>query len=122
AVLGLRDAVESDGRHVRLIGLAVVTGILGAVGNVVFREAIRGATWLFQGRLAPLGRPGIPLALVAGGLALLCLDRFFPGEVPGYGFPRFLEMLHPHAPSGKPRWMGVQTLGAATSLAAGGAA
>src|SRR5438067_3714167 len=121
AVLGLRDAVESDGRHVRLIGLAVVTGILGAVGNVVFREAIRGATWLFQGRLAPLGRPGIPLALVAGGLALLCLDRFFPGEVLGYGFPRFLEMLHLHGASVKRRWMVVKTLGAAISLGAGAA-
>jgi len=121
AALDLRDVVERDGRYAWRIGLAVVTGILGAVGNVVFREAIAGATWLFQGRLAPLGRAGIPLALVAGGLALLCLDRLFPGEVLGYGFPRFLEMLHLHGASVKRRWMVVKTLGAAISLGAGAA-
>ena len=89
--LGLRDVAESERRYAWLIGLAVVTGVLGAVGNVVFREAIAGATWLLQGRFAPLGRAGIPLALLSGGLALLALDRLFPGEALGYGFPRFLE-------------------------------
>src|SRR3989475_9326724 len=95
--------------------------MLGAVGNVVFREAIAGANWLFQDRFAPLGRAGIPLALVTGGLALLCLDRLFPGEALGYGFPRFLEMLHLHGASVKRRWMVVKTLGAAISLGAGAA-
>src|SRR2546427_9704690 len=111
AALDLRDVVERDGRYAWRIGLAVVTGILGAVGNVVFREAIAGATWLFQGRLAPLGRAGIPLALVAGGLALLCLDRLFPGEGLRHGFPRFLGMLHPHGGSGEPRGGGAQAVG-----------
>src|SRR5438552_5010889 len=117
----LPGVVRVERPYAWLMALAVVTGILGAVGNVVFREALAGATWLFQGRLAPLGRPGIPLALVAGGLALLCLDRFFPGEVLGYGFPRFLEMLHLHGASVKRRWMVVKTLGAAISLGAGAA-
>ena len=119
--LGLRDVVESERRYAWLIGLAVVTGMLGAVGNVVFREAIAGATWLFQGRFTSLGRGGIPLALVTGGLALLALDRLFPGEALGYGFPRFLEMLHLHGASVKRRWMVVKTLGAAISLGAGAA-
>src|SRR5438128_12139110 len=94
--LGLRGIVENERRYAWLIALAVLTGVLGAVGNVVFRDAILGATWLFQGRVAPLGRIGIPLALIGGGLVLLALDRLFPGEVLGYGFPRFLEMLHLH--------------------------
>jgi len=119
--LGLRDVAESERRYAWLIGLAVVTGVLGAVGNVVFREAIAGATWLLQGRFAPLGRAGIPLALLSGGLALLALDRLFPGEALGYGFPRFLEMLHLHGASVKRRWMVVKTLGAALSLGAGAA-
>src|SRR5262249_55832731 len=79
------------------------------------------ATWLFTGLTAPLGRPGIPLALVAGGLVLLVLDRLFPGEVLGYGFPRFLEMLHLQAARVKRRWMVVKTLGAAISLGSGAA-
>jgi len=80
---------------------------------------IAGATWLFQGHAAGLGRPGIPLALLAGGLALLILDRLFPGEVLGYGFPRFLEMLHLQNALVKRRWMIVKTLGAGVSLGAG---
>src|SRR5207249_1107347 len=119
--LGLRGIVENERRYAWLIALAVLTGVLGAVGNVVFRDAILGATWLFQGRVAPLGRIGIPLALIGGGLVLLALDRLFPGEVLGYGFPRFLEMLHLHGASVKRRWMVVKTLGAAISLGAGAA-
>src|SRR5205807_666920 len=64
---------------------------------------------------------GIPLALVAGGLVLLLLDRVFPGEVLGYGFPRFLEMLHLQGARVKRRWMVVKTLGSAVSLGAGAA-
>ncbi|TMB11741.1 MAG: hypothetical protein E6J71_25060, partial [Deltaproteobacteria bacterium] len=100
----LPGVVRVERQYAWLMALAVVTGLLGATGNVVFRTAIAGATWLFQGLTAPLGRPGIPLALVAGGLALLALDRVFPGEVLGYGFPRFLEMLHLQGARVKRRW------------------
>ena len=117
----LPGVVRVERQYAWLMALAVVTGLLGATGNVVFRTAIAGATWLFQGLTAPLGRPGIPLALVAGGLALLALDRVFPGEVLGYGFPRFLEMLHLQGARVKRRWMVVKTLGAAISLGSGAA-
>src|SRR5205823_2104522 len=52
---------------------------------------------------------------------LLLLDRVFPGEVLGYGFPRFLEMLHLQGARVKRRWMVVKTLGSAVSLGAGAA-
>src|SRR5207247_220250 len=52
---------------------------------------------------------------------LLVLDRVFPGEVLGYGFPRFLEMLHLQGARVKRRWMVVKTLGSAVSLGAGAA-
>jgi CIC family chloride channel protein len=56
---------------------------------------------------------------VVGGLVLLALERLFPGEVLGYGFPRFLEMLHLHGARVKRRWMFLKTIGAAVSLGAG---
>src|SRR5262249_62063279 len=94
-MLRLREvASPSERQYAGLIVLAAVVGLLGAAGNVAFRAVIAGATWLFRGQLAGLGTPGIPLALVGGGVAVLALDRLFPGEVLGYGFPRFLEMLH----------------------------
>jgi CIC family chloride channel protein len=120
--LDLRElARASERRYAWLIVLAALIGVLGALGNVVFRRAIEGATWLFQGRAAILGRAGIPVALLAGGLVLLLLDRLFPGEVLGYGFPRFLEMLHLQGARVKRRWMLVKTLGSAISLGSGAA-
>src|SRR5882724_10707129 len=118
--LRLREVLQRETERAWPVTLAVVTGILGAVGNIVFREAILGCKWLFQDQAARLGG-GIPLALVAGGLVLLVLDRLFPGEVLGYGFPRFLEMLHLQGARVKRRWMVVKTLGSAVSLGAGAA-
>src|SRR5437899_3200191 len=118
--LRLREVLRRETERAWPVTLAVMTGILGAVGNIVFRGAISGCKWLFQDQAARLGG-GIPLALVAGGLVLLLLDRLFPGEVLGYGFPRFLEMLHLQGARVKRRWMVVKTLGSAVSLGAGAA-
>ncbi len=41
-----------------------------------------------------LGTCAPPIVLVVGALVLLVLDRLFPGHTLGYGFPRFLEMVH----------------------------
>ncbi len=105
----------------RLLGLAVLVGVLGAAGSVVFRSAIEWSTLLFHGQTARFGSVGVPLALLAGGLVLLGLERLFPGEVLGYGFPRFLEVFHLHGAHVKRRWITLRTLGAAVSLGAGAA-
>ncbi|HEV7733738.1 MAG TPA: chloride channel protein [Candidatus Binatia bacterium] len=97
----------------------MVAGVLGAAGNVAFRLAIEGSRWFFHGLSAPLGRFGIPVALVAGGVVLLLLERLFPGEVLGYGFPRFLEQFHLHGARIKRRWIVLKTVGSAISLGAG---
>src|SRR5579885_1235748 len=117
----MRPIERRPGRDLRLLAAAVVIGVLGALGAIAFREAIAGASWLFRGLLAPLGRRGLPLALLAGGATLLALDRVFPGEVLGYGFPAFLEMLHLRGARVKRRWVVVKTLASAVSLGAGAA-
>lgn len=103
------------------LALAVLIGVLGAAGNVVFQWAIAKSTILFSLVGAPYGRLGIPLTLVAGGVALFVLDRVAGGDVLGYGFPRFLEMLHLHGGRVRRRWIVLKTLGAAISLGAGAA-
>jgi CIC family chloride channel protein len=104
-----------------MVALALLIGALGAAGGVGFHLAIDAATSLFRGHTGALGRVGIPLALVAGGVVLLGLERLFPGDVLGYGFPRFLEMLHLQGARVKRRWALLKTVGAAVSLGAGAA-
>jgi len=108
-------------RYTGLVLLAALIGILGAAGNLVFRSVIDGARWLFQAHTAALGHAGIVVSLLGGGIVLLALDRLFPGEALGYGFPRFLEMLHLQGALVKRRWIVVKTLGAGISLGAGAA-
>ena len=60
-----------------------------------------------------------PLILLSGGVALLVLNYFFPGDVLGYGFPNFLAMVHPSGARLKRRWILLKAVGAAISLGAG---
>lgn len=112
-------AARSERSGTPRVALAVAIGILGAAGNAGFRLAIETATRVFHGVAAPLGRPGIPLALLFGAVVLLALERLSPGDVLGYGFPRFLEMVHLHGARLKRRWIILKALGSAISLGAG---
>jgi CIC family chloride channel protein len=114
-----RGVRAGEREYAQQILLAALIGVLGAAGNVVFRTAIGGATAVFHALAAPFGAASTIVALLAGGVVLLVLDRLFPGEILGYGFPRFLEMLHLQDARVKRRWMIVKTLGAAVSLGAG---
>jgi chloride channel protein, CIC family len=113
--------------YVQLIVLATVVGVLGALGNLGFRALIEFFSWLFQGvewRAIGIGRGGawralIPLILLSGGVGTLILNRFFPGEVLGYGFPKFLEQVNLGNARIKRRWIFVKAMGAALSLGSG---
>src|SRR5258708_26797711 len=88
--------------YVQLILLAVIVGVLAALGNLGFRTLIEFCTWLFrQVEWNALGierggwhRAFIPVILMCGGGAVLLLDRIFPEDVLGYGFPNFLEVIN----------------------------
>jgi CIC family chloride channel protein len=124
-VSGSRGASSTHTQYTGLVLIAALIGLLGAAGSVVFQAAIAGAARAFGSLAAALGAWGsaqplaAPLVLAAGGVALLALDRVFPGHALGYGFPRFLEMVHLEGGRVKRRWMIVKTLGAAISLGAG---
>src|SRR5215472_1630491 len=121
---GLR---EDQLEYVRLILLSVIVGVLGALGNFGFRALIQFSTWVFQHvewnalRIAVGGyhRFLIPVILLSGGVAILVLDRVFPEDVLGYGFPRFLEQVNLGNARIKRRWMFVKAMGAALSLGCG---
>ncbi|HEY6393907.1 MAG TPA: hypothetical protein VIX12_00745, partial [Candidatus Binataceae bacterium] len=76
--------------------------MLAAFGNLGFRELILFFSWLFRQvewnalgiELGGFHLGLIPLVLLSGGAGIMLLDRFFPGDVLGYGFPNFLEMVN----------------------------
>ena len=113
--------------YLELSLLAVAIGVLAALGNLGFRNLIEFFSWVFrtlewnalgirEGALTVLL---IPIILVSGGAAILILNYFFPGDVLGYGFPNFLEMVNLGQGRIKRRWIVVKALGAALSLGAG---
>jgi CIC family chloride channel protein len=121
---GPRGTTSAHGQNTGLVLIAALIGLLGAAGSIVFQAAIAGAAYAFGtlGALlgdGPAARYAPPFVLAAGGVALLGLERLFPGHGLGYGFPRFLEMVHLEGARVKRRWMIVKTLGAAISLGAG---
>jgi CIC family chloride channel protein len=113
--------------YVQLILLAVTVGVLAALGNLGFRQLIELFSWLFRSfewnalgiSKGGLYRALIPVVLLSGGVAILVLDRIFPEDVLGYGFPNFLEMVNLGTARLKRRWIFVKAAGAALSLGAG---
>ena len=101
--------------------------MLAALGNLGFRALIEFFSWLFRGfEWNALGidhggwyRALIPVILMSGGVAILLLNRIFPGDVLGYGFPNFLEMVNLGTAKVKRRWIFVKAAGASLSLGAG---
>ncbi|HSZ23460.1 MAG TPA: chloride channel protein [Candidatus Sulfotelmatobacter sp.] len=113
--------------YVQLILLAVTVGVLAALGNLGFRALIEFFSWLFRGyEWNALGidhggwyRALVPVILMSGGVAILLLNWVFPGDVLGYGFPNFLEMVNLGTAKVKRRWIFVKAAGASLSLGAG---
>ncbi|MGH7932079.1 MAG: chloride channel protein [Candidatus Binataceae bacterium] len=113
--------------YLQLILLAVAVGVLAALGNLGFRELIDLFGWIFRTvewnaleiRNHSVTAILIPLILLSGGACLLVLDYFFPGDVLGYGFPNFLEMVNLGNARIKRRWIVLKAVGAALSLGCG---
>src|SRR5258708_39831693 len=86
--------------YVQLILLAVIVGVLAALGNLGFRKLIDFFSWLFrvvEWNALGIGRGGwhralIPVVLISGGAVGVLLDRIFPEDLLGYGFPNFLQI------------------------------
>ena len=118
---------STEFEYVELILLAILVGVLGALGNLGFRALIDLSMWVFHGlEWAALGIPRgglfkllVPVVLLSGGAALLLLNLVFPGDVLGYGFPKFLEIVNLGNARVKRRWIAAKALGAAVSLGAG---
>jgi CIC family chloride channel protein len=113
-------------QYLELVLLAAITGILASLGNVGFRELIDFCRWVFlthEAQALGIGhgfsRVLLPLILLSGGAAIILLDYLFPGDVLGYGFPNFLEMVNLGNARIHRAWIFVKAMGAALSLGCG---
>lgn len=122
----LRGARPSE--NTALLAMAVAVGLLGGGGNLVFRRLIDLFHFLiFQegGRLLGVesGFPAVlllPLLPLAGAALLVPLDVLFPGEVRGYGLPRFLEAVNLKGAVFRARALVGKSLAAAVTIGTGG--
>ena len=112
--------------YLELVLLAVMAGVLAALGNVGFRELIDLCRRIFLtlessalGIGSGVSRLLLPIVLLSGGAAIVLLDYFFPGDVLGYGFPNFLEMVNLGNARIHRAWIFVKAMGAALSLGCG---
>ena len=118
---------RTEAEYLWLILLATAVGVMAALGNLMLRELIRVFRFVFQvlewnALRIPSGMPFellIVLVLVSGGVAASILEYVFRGEILGYGFPKFLEMIHLGNARISPRWIVTKALGPAVSLGAG---
>jgi chloride channel protein, CIC family len=125
---GMLSSAAGQYQYIELILLAIAVGVLAACGNLGFRLLIEFFSWLFLtvewhalgiANGFSLTRAMIPLILLSGGVCILGLNYFFPGDVLGYGFPNFLEMVNLGNARIRRRWIFVKGIGAALSLGSG---
>ncbi len=88
--------------HTALIILSALVGVCAGLANVLFRSTMNFVHQLFfihVANLLEINRGGtyrvlLPLLPMAGALLLIPLSKAFPGDVNGYGFPKFIELVN----------------------------
>lgn len=118
------------GEHTAIIILSFIVGILAGLTNVMFRSSMEfvhevifiGGSELLRIHEGGIYRVLLPLLPVAGALLLIPLSKLFPGEVNGYGFSRFLELVNLRGGIIKFRNVFLKTVGPALTIGSGGSA
>ncbi len=137
---GWRRLVQTPGNG-WLLSVAIIIGVVTSLANFIFHSAIDGAYDLFWGDLGSVLGIGaqrvetdvftegwgalpanwwlVPLIPILGMTCIVVLDRWFPGEIKGYGLPRFLEIVNVEGGFIKRRWVTLKTLSNAITLGSG---
>ncbi|MDA8325187.1 MAG: chloride channel protein [Nitrospiraceae bacterium] len=116
--------------HTALIILSFLVGALAGLANILFRATmnfIHQLVFVQGSKLLSIDHGGmfralLPLLPMAGALLLVPLSLAFPGEVNGYGFPRFLELVNIRGGVIKIRNILLKTLSAGLTIGSGGSA
>jgi len=90
------------GENVRMMIIAACIGVVTGISIIIFRTIVGGIEkYFFEGGKAMLGVYDggwhillLPLLPLTGMILLIPLSLLFPGEVNGYGFPKFLRKVN----------------------------
>lgn len=90
------------GENVRMMIVAACIGVVTGISIIIFRTIVGGIEkYFFEGGKAMLGVYDggwrillLPLLPITGMILLIPLSLLFPGEVNGYGFPKFLRKVN----------------------------
>ncbi|MEJ2695172.1 MAG: chloride channel protein [Candidatus Sulfobium sp.] len=113
-----------------MIILAFLIGILAGTANVAFRSALDFVNkWVFVGgsdflhiNEGGFHRVLLPLLPIVGAVLLIPLTFAFPGEINGYGFSRFLELVNIRGGVLKIRNIIAKMIAPALTIGSGGSA
>ena len=116
--------------HTFLIVLSFAIGILAGIANVAFRSTmsfVYNTVFLGGSKLLSIDKGGyyralLPLLPMFGAALLIPLSLLFPGEVNGYGFPRFIEKVNIKGGVLKARNIVLKILGPALTIGSGNSA
>ncbi len=118
------------GENTRMVIIASFIGLMAGAGNVVFRTVTDGVHHLIfeQGfEFFRISEGGfrllfLPLLPVAGMILLIPLSLFFPGEVNGYGFTKFLRKVNLEGGIIRGRTIFLKILASSLTIGTGGSA
>ncbi len=111
-----------------MVVVASFIGIAAGVGNIVFRtvtEMVRENIFVPGHELVSRGGWWmliLPLLPICGMILLIPLSIFFPGEVNGYGFPKFLRKVNIEGGIVKFRTIVLKIISCALTIGTGGSA
>lgn len=118
------------GDNTRMVAIATFIGVLAGVCNIIFREAVHlfHAVFLDGGSsLLGIDQGGwhlllLPLIPMTGMVLLIPLSWKFPGEVNGYGFPKFLKKVNLEGGYIKARTIAIKIVATALTIGTGNSA
>ncbi|MDA8173569.1 MAG: chloride channel protein [Nitrospiraceae bacterium] len=116
--------------HTAIIVLSILIGVCAGFANILFRTTMNFVHRIFfiNGlNLLAINRGGIykvflPLLPMAGALLLIPLSKAFPGDVNGYGFPKFIELVNIRGGVIKIRNIFLKIIAPALTIGTGGSA
>ena len=118
------------GENFKMVGVASAIGLAAGGANILFRstvELVRKGLFESGYELLGIGTGGfhlllLPLLPMAGMLLLIPLSLLFPGEVNGYGFPKFLRQVNLEGGIVRFRTIVLKILSCSLTIGTGGSA